>query len=221
MSNHLTMPFKIVPGCVIVLEGLDATGKTTQHQKMERACLGMGTGSTPLFDIEPLFVHMPSAGTDLGETIYAMTEDMGKELDPLARQMLHLASHAQSVETLIRPALREGRPVILDRWWWSTVAYGYYGARLDRRCFNVDQYMRMCKSVWGGITADLVVMFMQPHKKDKHNTPKIENGYYDVANGAPEHRMATTVAYIGAGDEGEQGEQLYASMVRAGIYRSG
>jgi thymidylate kinase len=212
----LKMPFALKPGCVVVLEGLDATGKSTQHEMMERACMGMGHGSTPLFDPAPLFLHMPSAGTAVGEAIYKMTEDMGKELDPLARQFLHLASHAQSVEQMIKPAIKEGQPVILDRWWWSTIAYGWYGGRLGNRDMSRREFEGAINGVWRDVKADMVAVFMHPHKEDKHNTRHVVRGYEYLIDTYP-----SEVELIGPGDEGEQGEQLYAAMVRRGLYRSG
>lgn len=213
-AGRMKLPFLLKPGAVVVLEGLDATGKTTQHEKMERACMGMGHGTTPLFSPAPLFLHMPSAGTHLGEMIYDLTETVGKELDPLARQFLHLASHSQSTEQAIRPALADGRGVILDRWWWSTVACGWFGGELADR-IPLGRFMDMCKAVWRGVEPDLVALFMHPHQDDHHNTDEVVEGYEYMAS---LHR--DKVALIEPGDEGQQGEQLFAEMARRDIYRS-
>jgi hypothetical protein len=55
--------------------------------------------------------------------------DENPGLVPLAMQLLHLASHAQHYETEILPALAQSA-VVMDRCWWSTVAYGYFGGGL-------------------------------------------------------------------------------------------
>lgn len=217
-ASTLRLPFKIKSDAVIVLEGLDATGKSTQHERMERACMGMGTGPTPLFDPAPVFAHMPSAGTALGEQIYDLTESVGKDLDPLARQYLHLASHAQSVRTLLRPALKaeEPRPVVLDRWWWSTVAYGYFGGSLAERGFDLDQFISLCRLTWKGVRADLIALFMHPHQDDHHNTPLVEAGYEYLVE-----RFPQKVVMIQPGTIGDQGEQLFEAMSRRGLYANG
>lgn len=214
LAGRMRLPFHIKPGAVVVLEGLDATGKTTQHEKMERACMGMGTGKAPLFDPMPLFLHMPSAGTHVGQAIYDMTETMGADLDPLARQFLHLASHAQSVETMIKPALAEGQPVILDRWWWSTMAYGWYGGNLRDR-ISRTMLLDLCQTVWDGVEPDLVAIFSEPHKEDRHNTPDVMKGYRWLTKQFPD-----AVEIIHIGTEGDQGEQLYTAMADRNIYRS-
>jgi dTMP kinase len=210
------LPFAIKKDAVIVLEGLDATGKSTQHEKMERACIGMGHGKAPLFDPAPLFLHMPSAGTDLGHMIYDLTESVGSELDPLARQFLHLASHAQSVQQAIKPALKgpEPRPVVLDRWWWSTIAYGWFGSKMGSR-MSLDTFEEVVRRTWAGVKADVVFLFLHPHKEDRHNTTSVTDGYEYLAD-----KFSDRVVFIGPGDEGEQGEQMYEAMARRGLYRN-
>lgn len=213
-AGHMKLPFLLKPGAVVVLEGLDSTGKSTQHEKMERACMGMGHGTAPLFQPVPLFLHMPSAGTHLGEMIYDLTESVGKELDPLARQLLHLASHSQSVQQAIKPALAEGRGVVLDRWWWSTIACGWFGSSLGDR-LTLKQLLDLCHNVWRGVEPDMVAVFMHPHQEDHHNTEDVVEGYQYLAE---LHRDKTV--FIEPGDEGQQGEQLFAEMARRDIYRS-
>lgn len=95
------------PGSLVVLEGLDRTGKTTQRDALT---------ALPWDPPVPLITHMPSGLTSLTEAIYRTTEKH-KINSPLARQLLHLTCHAENLPAL-RTA-REQRGVILDRWWWS------------------------------------------------------------------------------------------------------
>lgn len=217
LGSKVKLPFLMKPGCVIVLEGLDATGKSTQHESIERSCMGMGHGSTPLFDPAPLFLHMPSAGTQVGQAIYEMTENLTEDLDPLARQYLHLASHAHSVKTLIRPAIKAGTPVILDRWWWSTVAYGWYNSKRVRNAFpSLLDFLALCERTWSGVSPDLIAVFMHPHVKDRHNTPGVAAGYHSLVK----EWKPDNVVLIEPGDEGAQGEQLFSAMIERDLYRS-
>jgi len=181
---------------------------------MEQACIGMGHGPTPLFDPEPLFLHMPSAGTQVGQAIYDMTEALTEELDPLARQYLHLASHAHSVKTLIRPAIKEGRPVFLDRWWWSTVAYGWFNSKRVRSAFpSLIDFANLCERTWKGVKPDLVAVFLHPHTEDRHNTPGVSAGYHALIKDYPDK-----VVLIEPGDEGAQAEQLLDAMLKFNLY---
>src|SRR5437868_1252792 len=106
---------RLRPGSLVVLEGLDKTGKTTQRKELAAA---------PWDPPTPLVTHMPSGLAELTEAIYQATEHH-EIASPLARQLLHLACHAENLPALAEA--RQERGVILDRWWWSTVAYGWFG----------------------------------------------------------------------------------------------
>src|SRR4051794_7388128 len=113
------------PGALVVLEGLDRTGKSTQMSALREL-----RWDYPV----PIFTHMPSGLTDLTQAIYRLTEAK-RIASPLARQLLHLACHAENLGPL--DLERREHAVVLDRWWWSTMAYGWYAGQLDR--LGVDE----------------------------------------------------------------------------------
>jgi len=45
-------------------------------------------------------------------------------LSSASLQLLHIAAHIDAIERRIKPTLEQGRIVILDRFWWSTMVYG-------------------------------------------------------------------------------------------------
>src|SRR5690554_1260672 len=97
-------------GAVIVFEGLDQTGKSTQLNRLR--------GSVDAGSI--VFAHMPSGFTTFTQRVYRALESETADEKPtsgLAQQLAHLACHAESVPDLKRAA--ETRSLILDRWWWS------------------------------------------------------------------------------------------------------
>jgi dTMP kinase len=111
-------PLRLRPGALVVLEGLDRTGKSTQRNRLAEL-----TWANPT----PVFTHMPSGLTSLTADIYHLTEKAVIQ-SAWARQLLHLACHAENM-----PAIADARNhggVVLDRWWWSTVAYGWYAGQL-------------------------------------------------------------------------------------------
>jgi thymidylate kinase len=58
-------------------------------------------------------------------------------LTPMAEAMLFNAARAQHVETVIRPALAEGKVVICDRY--AETTYAYQGAARGANIFNLQQ----------------------------------------------------------------------------------
>src|SRR5439155_12811025 len=64
----------------------------------------------------------------LGKLVYEIHHDAAKAgvkaIDPTSLQLLHIAAHIDAIEARILPALKQGRHVVLDRFWWSTLVYG-------------------------------------------------------------------------------------------------
>jgi dTMP kinase len=158
------------------LEGLDGTGKSTQLERI-----------AGLFSEEPspLFTHQPSGAPILGRFFYEMTNDLFR-LPALALQLLHLASHAEHYQELILPALTE-RAVVMDRCWWSTVAYGYYGAALDRD-FSRDEFEHLARAPACGRLPDLVLVFLEEAEVNEH-IPRVREGYLELMSQFPDSSL--------------------------------
>jgi hypothetical protein len=109
-----TTPIRLSPGSVVGFEGLDKAGKSTQLDLLRANTAVEGT----------LFTHMPSGLTPFTHNLYAILESQ-PPASGLGRQLAHLASHSENVAAL-RAAARSGA-LVLERWWWSTMAYGGYG----------------------------------------------------------------------------------------------
>lgn len=165
------MSDRLQPGSVVVLEGLDGAGKTTQLDRLR------GWSWSP----EPTFAHMPSGLTSLTGAVYDLTEREAIE-SPLARQLLHLACHAENMDALV--AGRDSSGLILDRWWWSTLAYGWFGADLARHGVKEEVFRGMIESVWSPITADLVLVFSTPFTDDPLNRRGVRAGYTQLLEAA-------------------------------------
>lgn len=101
---------------LVTLEGGEGAGKTTLAARLEAALKDAG--------FEVVRTREPG-GSMLSEQIRAwlLRTDQGVSLCERAELLLFLASRAQHVEELIRPALDEGKVVLCDRFNDSTVAY--------------------------------------------------------------------------------------------------
>lgn len=170
-------PLQFTSGALVVFEGLDRAGKTTQRNRLQ---------GLQWHDPQPAFVHMPRGVTDLTEGVYRLTEDHPIR-SPLARQLLHLACHAENM-----PALRDVErhsAVVLDRWWWSTVAYGWYGADLQREGINEQTFRSLIAGVWSQVTPSVVFLFLHPYAADDKNREDVTRGYQALAGETPDRTV--------------------------------
>ncbi len=105
-------------GLFIVFEGLDGAGKTTQVSLLcERLCQDG-------FEVRRL--KEPTDGP-WGKKIRHMAQHGRDEVSPETELAWFLKDRRQDVEQNIRPALARGQVVVLDRYYFSTIAY--QGAR--------------------------------------------------------------------------------------------
>lgn len=102
------------PGSLIVFEGAEGVGKTTQAVRLVRVLEDAGIRCAHLR--EP-------GGTSLGESIRSVLLEPFRAITPAAEALLFMASRAQLVADRIRPALAAGDVVVLDRFFLSTYAY--------------------------------------------------------------------------------------------------
>ena len=109
----------------IVFEGLDACGKSTLIEKVTQSLQNM--------QMDPLVLRDPGA-TELGERLRDLILSTKSEPPvPKAETLLYQAARVQMVEKKIKPALKEGRWVLCDRFYSSTVAFQSYARGLDRQ----------------------------------------------------------------------------------------
>lgn len=107
---------------LIVFEGIDGCGKTTQQQRLIRRL--RDAGCTVATWREP-------GGTPLGERLRELLLDPTTEACPIAEVFGYQMARAQLVHDNLKPALRRGEWVVLDRFYYSTIAYQAYGLGLD------------------------------------------------------------------------------------------
>ncbi|MEK6287789.1 MAG: hypothetical protein AABO57_18885 [Acidobacteriota bacterium] len=109
------------PGKLFVFEGPDNSGKTTLSIASAEYFRSKG--------IECDYFAFPGReiGT-LGTLVYGLHHDPQSRgvqaITPTSLQLLHIAAHVDAIESKILPALKIGRNVVLDRFWWSTLVYG-------------------------------------------------------------------------------------------------
>lgn len=132
-------------GLFISFEGGEACGKSTQIKLLKEYVETRKDKDNFLFIREP-------GGTKLGEEIRNLL--LNYEVDsptPKAELLLFLASRAQLFEKVILPALNEGKIVVADRFYDSTVAYQGFA----RNILSAEEIYNLHKTILGNFLPDL------------------------------------------------------------------
>jgi dTMP kinase len=137
-----------MPGRLVVFEGVEGAGKTTQ---LERLALRLGRhGLTVRMLREP-------GGTTAGDEIRALLLRPGALIPPRSEALLFMASRAALVDEHVRPALDRGEVVLLDRFFLSTYAYQVSGRGLPER-----EVREANGFATGGLVPDVTVLLTLP-----------------------------------------------------------
>jgi len=142
-THHLS----VVP--LIVLEGPEGSGKTTQLRKLADWLAAAG---------KPVIAVREPGGTPLGDEIRRLLlHDPSSDVVPAAESLLFMASRAQLVEREIRPALASGAIVLLDRFFLSTYAYQVAGRGLPQ-----DEVAAANRLATGSLRPDVTLLLSLP-----------------------------------------------------------
>ena len=142
-------------GRLLVLEGIDGCGKTTQmaHLAAWLPVSGLMPSTARLIQTrEP-------GGTALGQALRELLLHPPEAAAPeaVAELLLYAADRAQHVAQVIRPALERGDWVLSDRFTGSTMAYQGFGRQLDQALIR-----QLALIATGGLTPDLTVWLSLP-----------------------------------------------------------
>ena len=209
-----------MPGGLIVLEGIEGVGKSTQLQHLRRHLETRGFTATILR--EP-------GGTPAGDVIRRLVLDPGNQVDQRTEALLFMASRAQLVADVIRPALGRGEFVLLDRFFLSTYAYQIVGRGLPEEAVRHANALAT-----GGLVPDLTLVLDLPpgdalaRAASRSAHDRIEQSgaaFYDevrqafVGFASPEwqqrHPEAGTIVLVdAAGDEATVAERIASAVAR-------
>ena len=105
-------------GWLLVFEGIDGSGKTTQLRRAAVALRARGRSVVELAE--------PTLGP-FGQQTRRLARQGGRRADPEVEMELFVRDRLEDVEKNIVPALDRGDVILLDRYYFSTIAY--QGAR--------------------------------------------------------------------------------------------
>lgn len=131
-------------GQLIVFEGIDGTGKTTQAKRLFEALCGVG--------IDAIMTHEPG-GTDLGKDLKKLLHE--NDYDAYTQFFLHMAAANEHSKKILIPALEDGKIVLCDRHRPSREMYQCAGAGIP-----FDLLSACHEHVPGTLAPDLCFVFL-------------------------------------------------------------
>jgi dTMP kinase len=131
------------------IDGGDGTGKSTQIR-----LLAEWLGSSGY----EVFVCRDPGSTRLGEAVRDLLlhrHDLC--LARMTEMLLYMAARAQMADEVIRPALKQGKMVVSDRYLLANVVYQGYAGGLD-----IETLWQVGRIATGGLSPDLTIVLDMP-----------------------------------------------------------
>ncbi|NNE99894.1 MAG: dTMP kinase [Pyrinomonadaceae bacterium] len=178
---------------MITFEGIDGSGKSTQMRML--------VGELRHKEYDVLTTREPG-GTPLGRRLRSAFLETEESVDPLAELLLFAADRAQHVNFLIKPAIKEGKIVLSDRFADATYAYQGAGRGFPKKTVN-----EVISLATGGLKPDLTLFFDLPvevslsranlsEENDRKNNrmdsettefyEKVRDSYMEIAENEPD-----------------------------------
>lgn len=155
-------------GRLIVFEGVEGCGKTTQLQRCHAWLAREGSHEWPqrlaanipvsrqtaeLFPrIATLSFTREPGGTQLGLRLRQLLCEENVTIQDSAELLLYAADRAQHVEEVLKPTLASGAIILCDRYTDSTIAYQGYG-----RGFSLSLIHQLNSIATGGLESNLTL----------------------------------------------------------------
>jgi dTMP kinase len=135
-------------GLFISLDGVDGSGKSTQCRLLSDWLRSRGLAVTACHD---------PGGTEIGDVLRRLLLEHRGHMTLECEALLFMASRAQLVSEVIRPALARGDIVVADRFLLANVVYQGYAGGLD-----VQQLYTVGALATGGLFPDAVFVLDLP-----------------------------------------------------------
>ena len=176
------------PGRFLVLDGPEGAGKTSQVERLVHWLRERGRQATAVRD---------PGSTPVSERVREVLLDKRlPEMDVRTEVFLYMASRAEMVARIIRPALEVGLVVVSDRFVSSTAAYQGTAGGIDPALI-----WDLGRTACGGLEPDLTVILDVPvevgfarltrehdriESKDRTYHEKVRQGFLEMARARPD-----------------------------------
>ncbi|HET7266544.1 MAG TPA: dTMP kinase [Oleiagrimonas sp.] len=198
-------------GSLITLEGGEGAGKSTLLDGLRTHLARRG--------IKPVLTREPG-GTPLGEKVRALV--LGDGHGPVCAEselLLMFAARAQLVRETLKPALRDGRVVLCDRF--TDASFAYQGGGRGQPAARIAELERWAVD---GLVPDLTLLLDVPVDTGRQRiagravSDRIEredDGFFERVRAAYRQRAAGDPARFCLLDASQSAERVLAQAVRA------
>jgi dTMP kinase len=135
-------------GKLIVFEGAEGAGKTTQIKRLAERLAKAGV---------PCVTVREPGGTPVGDAIREILLDREWHITDATEALLFMASRAELIAREIRPSLTAGKVVLMDRFFLSTYAYQIAGRGLPE-----EEVRAANRLATGGLVPDVTLLLDIP-----------------------------------------------------------
>ena len=160
-------------GNLVVLEGTDGAGKTALSKALHLSLRSSGL-------LCERFAFPGDEHGTIGKLVYDFHHRRSEfgvaDITPASLQTLHVAAHVDAIQTRILPALQAGACVLLDRFWWSTWAYGRVAGIPEG---VLEPLINFERAVWGSTRPAAIVRLVRP---TAGGSSKLEDEYDRLAD---------------------------------------
>jgi len=124
-------------GQYIVIEGQDATGKSTQVELLAKYFRKQGR--------EVVTIHEPDGDLPSASALRRIIKTKSYRLQPKTIFLLFTAARLELWKKLAEPCMKRGGVVISARNWYSSIAYQGYGQKLSLKLIKVTTHRYLPK----------------------------------------------------------------------------
>jgi dTMP kinase len=210
-----------VGGKLIVFEGVEGCGKTTQLHRTRDWLLSRMKDE--IQSQVPVVLTREPGGTELGLSLRQLLLEGHHQIQERAELLLYAADRAQHFEKLLKPHLEQGAIVLCDRYTDSTVAYQGYGRGLSLTL--IDQLnqiatdgLESCITLWLDIDVKIGLSRVRQRgisdrmeQADMEFHQRVQQGYIELAK-AHSKRIARIDA---SGSQEEVQQQIQRILVQS------
>ena len=164
-------------GKFICIEGLDASGKTTHAYSLVRSLLERGYAA--------LYTTEPSSG-QIGKFVRRYILQRKERVPIVVEALLFAVDRVDHIERIIKPAVKEGKIVVSDRYLYSSLAY-QGGAGLDLNWINEINEFALSPdlAIYIDVPPEIVIKRLKRKKsvmENLHTQRRVQEVYTKLVN---------------------------------------